>query len=283
MIKLLNEKAWICQIKNFLLFVFCRMKHNEVFLLSSNLAYVTILAFVPLLTVSFSIFSTFPSFLELKGNVESFIYESFLPDVGQTLASYLTVFVENASKMTGFGILFLSIIAISLIANIDYSLNRIWRVEKKRKWLYSFSIYWTILTLGPILIATSLVLTRLFHVTFISNEASVFQTIIILIAKVLITCCSFFILFQLVPNKTVDYRYSIFGSVVSFCLFKLIQDVFVYYVFYIASYEIIYGALASIPIVFLWMYLMWLIVLVGAECAAGLPDFLNQKNESQSK
>ena len=142
-------------IKKYLSYLLERFKADSVIVYSGYLSFVTLLSIVPLLAVIFSVLSLFPVFQDWQGEVESFVFKNFVPTLGEAIQEYFVRFVENATKMTSLGLVALFLVALLLISSIDHTLNHIWRVRKNRRKLVSFSIYWVVLTLGPVLIATS--------------------------------------------------------------------------------------------------------------------------------
>ena len=136
-----------------------RIHEDRIVFYAGYLSYVTLLSLVPLLAVVFSAFSLFPVFGEWRGEVEAFVFKNFVPKLGETIQGHFAEFIENATKMTPVGLIVLIVVALLLIYSVDHTLNHIWGVSKNRKLVISFSIYWVVLTLGPILIGTSILAT----------------------------------------------------------------------------------------------------------------------------
>ena len=137
--------------KKYLKYLYEQFKEDRIIFHSGYLSYVTLLSMVPLFAVMFSVFSLFPSFQEWRGDVEVFVFNNFVPTLGEEIRGHFVKFVENASKMTPVGIAVLVVVALLLISSIDHTLNHIWRVRKNRRLAISFSIYMVVLTLGPVL------------------------------------------------------------------------------------------------------------------------------------
>jgi membrane protein len=250
------------------------MVHDRVNVNAGYLAYITLLSIVPMLTVLLSILSSFSVFADVGLVIQNFVITNFVPASGDVVHSALLEFVANTGKMTVVGSVFLFIAALMLIFNIDKNLNYIWRVTKKRRAVLSFSMYWMVLTLGPILVGASIAATS--YVTSLSllqNEvvSSVFNTVIRKLPLIL-SFFAFFGLYLLVPNKKIHISHAVAGSLVAALLFELSKKGFAVYITQFPSYQLIYGALAAIPILFVWVYLCWLIVLVGAEVTAALGE-----------
>ncbi|EDK29354.1 ribonuclease BN [Vibrionales bacterium SWAT-3] len=250
------------------------MTHDRVNVNAGYLAYITLLSIVPMLTVLLSILSSFSVFADVGIVIQNFIITNFVPASGDAVHGALLEFVANTGKMTAVGSVFLFIAALMLISNIDKNLNYIWRVTEKRRAVLSFSMYWMVLTLGPILVGASIAATS--YVTSLSllqNEvvSGAFNTLIRKLPLIL-SFFAFFGLYLLVPNKKIHFSHAAAGSLVAALLFELSKKGFAAYITQFPSYQVIYGALAAIPILFVWVYLCWLIVLVGAEVTAALGE-----------
>jgi len=255
-------------------YLLARMTHDRVNVNAGYLAYITLLSIVPMLTVLLSILSSFAVFADMGVVIQNFIITNFVPASGDAVHSALLEFVANTGKMTAVGGAFLFIAALMLISNIDKNLNYIWRVTEKRRAVLSFSMYWMVLTLGPILVGASIAATS--YVTSLSllqNEvvSGAFNTLIRKLPLIL-SFFAFFGLYLLVPNKKIHFSHAAAGSLVAALLFELSKKGFAAYITQFPSYQVIYGALAAIPILFVWVYLCWLIVLVGAEVTAALGE-----------
>lgn len=261
--------AWCRQ---FTVMLWGRCRQDKVKITAGYLAYVTLLSLVPMLAVMFAMFSAFPVFDQLKGEIEAFVFSNFIPTAGDVVQSHLNGFIANASKMTSVGILALVAVALLLISAIDKSLNDIWRVKKHRRWLNSFSIYWMVLTLGPVLLATSLAVTSYLVSLDLVGQLGGLKTSLLKLVPFVSSVLVFLGLYLIVPNKIIRFKHGLVGALVGASLFELSKRLFALYITHFPSYEAIYGALAAIPILFIWIYLSWLVVLFGAETTATLEE-----------
>lgn len=249
-----------------------RCRADKITVTAGYLSYVTLLSLVPLIAVMFAMLAAFPMFADAKLAVQSFVFNNFVPASGELVQEYIDKFVGNASRMGMVGVLFLVGVALMLISAVDAALNRIWRIREKRRLVVAFPIYWMVLTLGPMLIGASLAVTSYmislaaFADEYTPGLSAFFLKLLPFFASVI----AFFLLFSLVPNKVVPFRAAMGGAVLSAILFELTKRAFALYVTHFPSYEAIYGALASIPILFVWVYLSWIVVLLGAEFAVCL-------------
>lgn len=247
-----------------------RCQQDQISVIGGYLTYISLLSLVPLVTVMFSMLSAFPMFAEFRTNMEQFIYANFIPSRGDEIQAYLTKFISNTGSMTAIGILALVLVALLLIHNIDKTLNKIWRVTSRPRLIISFSIYWMILTLGPILFGLSIGVTSyLVRLSaFADDYTPGFSTLVLGLVPYLMSLAAFFILYLLVPNIKVRVRHALWGALLAMLLFELSKRGFALYVTYFPAYQTIYGALALLPILFVWVHLSWMVVLLGAELTA---------------
>ncbi|MES9974796.1 MAG: YihY family inner membrane protein, partial [Candidatus Thiodiazotropha sp.] len=150
----------------------------------------------------------------------------------------------------------------------DKAFNTIWHVRRKRSPLAKFTVYWAILSLGPILIAISVGVTSyLVSIPFFSEAEAVVmvRTRLLSMMPVMISALAFTLLYALVPNRSVMLRHALAGGIIAALLFEATKRGFALYITTFPTYEAIYGALAVIPIFLIWVYLSWLVTLLGAE------------------
>jgi membrane protein len=281
---------WIKTIKNnsqnqaiwyFILFFLKRISKEQVHITAGYLSYVTLMSLVPLIVVMLSVMTAFPIFTEIKGIIENFVYQNFLPAAGDVVKEHITGFVTNASEMSAIAITFLFLFALLLISAIDTSLNKIWRITAKRRIVTAFSMYWMVLTLGPVLMGSSIAATS-YIVSLISiGTYDIFglTNIALRALPVFASIGAFLILYTVVPNKVVPIKHALLGATLAALLFEVAKKGFAFYITQLPSYERIYGALAGIPILFLWVYLSWLVVLIGALFTVSLDDFNSEEHD----
>lgn len=267
------SKYWL-EHKGLLFYFIRRVKREQIQVVAGYLSYVCLMSLVPLIVVMFSVMTAFPLFAKLQGSIEQFVYQNFVPSAGDVLQQYLTGFVDNASKMSAVAISFLFVAALLLISSIDSTFNKIWRVTDKRRSITSFAMYWMVLTLGPILVGASIALSSYIVSLVAVDEYDVLGLfdIFLRLLPLLSSVIAFIILYIAVPNKAVPFKFALLGAIVAGVLFELAKKSFALYITAFPSYQIIYGALAAIPIIFLWVYVSWLIVLTGALITVSLQE-----------
>jgi membrane protein len=266
--------SYLRYIEVFARYYFVRIKHDRISVSAGYLAYITLISIVPMLTVLLSVLSSFSIFSGVGEVIQSFVITNFVPAAGDAVSSALNSFVANTGRMSAVGGAFLFVAAVTLISNIDESLNYIWRVKQKRSWILSFSMYWMVLTLGPLLVGASLASTSyITSLQFLENE-TISGALSSLLAgfPFLLSLLAFTGLYLLVPNMQIKFWHALSGALVAAILFEASKKGFALYITNFPSYQLIYGALAAIPILFVWVYLSWFIVLLGAEITASLGE-----------
>jgi len=263
-----------------------RCREDNITISAGHLAYVTLLSLVPFIMVTFTIMSAFPAFASVRNKLEHFVFSNFVPTASDVVHKYMTDFVGNASQMSAIGILSLLVVALMLISNVDKTLNRIWRTQSDRPIVYTFAIYWMVITLGPMLIGSSVVVSSYLTglAAFTEEYTPGLGTFLLSLVPSGAAMLAFTILYMVVPNRRVFARHALVGAIVATIAFEITKSGFALYVTNFPSYELIYGALAVVPILFLWVYLSWIIVLFGAEFTCSLGEaFENRKAENEPR
>ncbi|WP_240642615.1 virulence factor BrkB family protein [Pseudidiomarina mangrovi] len=273
---LMSAKDKLVSAGRFLRYFGQRCLEDRITIIAGHLTFVSMLALVPMLVVVFSIFSAFPMFTDLRLQLETFLFANLMPTSGEVLSEYLNTFIGNVSKMTGVGVVFVIVVAVNLISTIDATMNRIWRNKQRRRLSVALAVYWMILTLGPLLMGSGMAVTSyvISLTAFADDYVSGFRTMLLSVVPVLTSLIAFVILYVMMPNRVVKVRHAIWGALVAAILFELAKRGFAAYITAFPSYEAIYGALAAIPIMLLWIFVSWNIVLVGAELTASIEEFL---------
>jgi len=260
---------------SFFYFLRKRIKQEQLQVVAGYLSYVSLMSLVPLMVVALSVATAFPIFADIHQSVEQFVFNNFVPTASDVVQQYLSSFVDNASKMSAVAISFLFIAALLLISVIDKTFNNIWQVTKKRRAITSFAMYWMILTLGPLLVGVSIAITS-YIVSFVSSgveDSFGISNLFFRLLPLLSSLAAFMLLYMLVPNKDVPFKYALSGALFAAILFEFAKKIFAAYLTAFPSYQAIYGALAIVPILFLWVYLSWLIVLGGAVITVSLQEY----------
>ena len=254
-----------------------RFNQNKLAQAAGYLTYSTMLAIVPLIMVVFSIFSAFPVFNEVTGALKEFIFTNFAPSASDMVGQYIDEFVNNSKKMSAVGIISLIVVALMLINSIDRTLNSIWQDTGTRPIFTSFAIYWLILTLGPLLVGVSIAASTYVKAMFESAASFSFGLKLLSFVPFLSTWFIFTMIYMVVPNKKVSIKHSAAGALIAAVFFTLGKQAFAWYIMTFPSYQLIYGAMATLPIMLLWIQLSWTVVLLGAQLAAVLAEVRSKK------
>ncbi|WP_409079889.1 YihY family inner membrane protein [Pusillimonas sp. SM2304] len=256
-------------------FALRRAAEKKLTQVASSLTFTTVLSIVPLLAVVLALFTAFPLFAEFRVALENFLTTSLMPpSVSDNVMLYLNQFAAKASGLTAVGSLFLIVTSVMLIMTIDEAFNNIWQVERQRPLQQRMLVYWAIISLGPILTGASLWATSMLareslgHVDELPTIIGFALSLIPLLA----TGLGFTALFVFVPNRRVLWKDALAGGFGTAIVLEIMRVGFAYYLTRFPSYTVIYGAFATLPIFLLWIYLSWLVILLGATVAATLPD-----------
>jgi membrane protein len=244
---------------------------------ASALSYSTILSFLPLTALVLVVFSSFPVLAEAKNRFLSVLLANFAPQIGDSAIQWFEFAAGNAAKTTAIGAIAFIFTSIMLLATIEDQLDTIWEVETPRSWGQRITAYWLVLTLGPLLLGGALTLST-YVADFVgaggphgtAQPALDWLGPLTRFVPVILEFVSLGFLYSVIPNTHVRWRDAIAGAVAAALALEALKWAFGFYILQISSYNLIYGAVAGVPIFLLWMYVFWLVVLLGAELAAAL-------------
>ena len=259
-------------------FVLRRFLDDRLFEAAGALSYTTAFALVPLSMVAFGVLSAFPVFDAWSERLSGYIFANFVPRAAQAVSGYLTDFSSNTKSLTTAGALALIVSLLVTLSSVEAIFNRIWRVPTARPKFGRFLVYWTVLTLGALVAATSLALsTRFFALAiFETVPGRWLEAILLKLAPMAIEMLAFAAVFKVVPHRTVHWRHALAGAVLSVLLFEAVKWGIGLYLGSFGSYQKIYGPLAFVPIFLLWVYLGWSSILFGASFASSMSAFRYQ-------
>lgn len=255
---------------------FARRRLREEMLpqVAGSLTFTTTLALVPLLTIVLAIFTTFPIFGQLRTALETYFAQALMPKaISNTIIANLTQFADKAKGLSALGAVVLLFTTTAMMGMIERVFNQIWRVRRARPLMQRMLTYWALITLGPLLFGLSISLTaQLFVVTGgVTKAVPMLGSVLSTLASVALTTGAYTLLYVAVPNRYVDWRDALWGALGAAIAFELAKRLFALFIRQFPTYAIIYGALAALPLFLVWMYLSWLITLLGAVVAAALP------------
>jgi membrane protein len=252
-----------------------RFREDRLGLTASSLTFTTLIALVPLVTVMLAVFSAFPMFGSFQKALEQWFLQSLVPDgIAKPVLAALTQFAAKAARMGSAGLAVLVLTALALMLTIDRALNAIWRVRRPRPIAQRVLIYWAALTLGPLLLGVSLSMTS-WALTRSQGVVGVLPGgvgFLLNAVEFVLMAAGMAGLFHYVPNTHVRWRHAIAGGVFVAAGLEIAKRILAWYVGAMPTYAGVYGAFATVPILLLWIYVGWLIVLWGAVIAAYSPS-----------
>lgn len=254
-----------------------RFREDRLGLTASSLTFTTTIALVPFFTVALAVFSTFPMFAKFQDVLQKWLVASLVPDsIARQVLGYLTQFAGKAAKLGGAGLVALLVTALALFFTIDRTLNGIWRVRKPRPFAQRVLFYWAAVTLGPPLLGASLSLTSL----AVSASKGVVGgmpggvSLLLNTLQFLLVAGGMACMFRFVPNTYVRWGHAWMGGLFVSTGLELAKKVLVLYLSKVPTYSAVYGAFATVPILLVWIYVVWSIVLLGAALTAHVPSLL---------
>ncbi|MFT7559337.1 MAG: membrane protein [Flavobacteriales bacterium] len=233
---------------------------------AAALTYMTLFALVPMMTVTYSVFSFIPAFQGVGEQLQEMIFSNFVPESGAEVQGYLSDFSKQAQRLTWFGVVMLVVTSLLMLKNIERTFNAIWGVKQGRRGLSSFLLYWAVLTIGPLLLGAGIVMsTYILSLRMMVAEYDQLGVVprLLGILPIFTTATAFSLLFIAVPNCKVPFKYAVSGGIVTAVCFELMKYGFGMTVAN-SSFKLIYGAFAAVPLFLLWINFLWMIVLLGA-------------------
>lgn len=252
-----------------------RFREDRLGITASSLTFTTLVSLVPLVAVMLAIFTAFPMFSKFQDSLQKYFLQSLIPDtIAKPVLAALTQFAAKAYRLGTFGLVLLVITALTMMLTIDRTLNGIWRVRKPRPIGQRVLVYWAAVTLGPLLLGVSLTLTSYVMsssrgiVSAVPGGVSVVLNII----EFMVLLLAIASLFRFVPNTYVRWRHALFGALFTGVGFELAKKGLSWYLTSVPTYTSVFGAFAVVPILLVWIYLGWVVVLLGAVVAAYAPS-----------
>lgn len=280
-----QEKLKSCfhTVRDFINFLIIRGKNDTILRVASSLSYTSLIALVPVLAIALAVFSAFPVFADVRQQIQDMFIQNLMPDAGQDLNMYFNDFINATAKLTTIGVVGIALTAVLLLSTIENSFNFIFKVSTPRRWTTKITLYWTVITLGPLLLGTGLSLRGMvaFHKIFAAMpEAQIW------IGKILpsvITCLLLIGVYVFIPNKKVSVSSAFVGAVTAMILFLILRQGFALFMLKNNTYKTLYGAIAAVPLTLVWMYLYWAVVIFGAVVTASLDEYRALKKQVITK
>ena len=255
-----------------------RFREDRLGQAAGSLTFTTTIALVPLVTVALAVFTAFPGFSDFQTILQKRLVESLVPEnISRQVLGYLTQFASKASRLGAAGVFALILSAVAMVFTIERTLNAIWRVRQRRPWPQKILLYWTALTLGPLLVGASVVvMTQLLNFTReLAPDGSVFNVRSLFgVIEFVLLVWGVSALYRYVPFAQVRWTHALIGGLWVATATELARKLLVAYFGKMPAYSAIYGAFATVPILLIWIYAAWVIVLIGAVMVANLPKLL---------
>jgi len=245
-----------------------QLGRDKVIIRASGLAYSSLLATVPMVAVAFAMFSAFGAFDEIKQEVQEFLFSQFLPTSQDEIVEYLNQFADGASKLGLIGFLFLVLAAILLLDNIESNFNNIWHVTTRRRFMAKITSYTSVLVFGTLLLGASITISARIRATLFRDvhfDPGTMETLGAWIFPLLLTFFAFLLMYLVIPYTRVRLKSALLGAFIGSMLWEVGKNLFANSVGVSVRYSTIYGSLAVIPIFLIWLYITWIIVLLGLE------------------
>jgi membrane protein len=247
-----------------------QLGRDKVIIRASGLAYSSLLAAVPLVAVGFALFSAFGAFEDVKQKVQEILFSQFLPTSQDEIVLYFNQFADGASKMGLIGFLFLVLASILLLDNIESNFNQIWHVTTQRRFIPKITSYTSVLVFGTLLLGTSITMSaRIKAMLFrdITFDPGTLEKLGTWVFPLIFTFLAFWLMYLVIPFTRVRIKSALFGAAIGSIFWELGKNIFANSIGHSVSYSTIYGSLAVIPIFLIWLYITWIIVLLGLEIA----------------
>jgi membrane protein len=254
--------------------VVARLRAAEMGRTAAALSFTSVLGVVPLFTVAFVYVARYPLFQQWLDALERFLLKHLLPGSGSIVRGYLTDFTAKAANLQGVSIAFVVITAVLLVATVEREINAIWGHRGTRPLWQRMIVFALGIVAGPLVIGAAVYSTTWVIEASVAQLPFTSQALPYLAPPlaVAITALAFTLLYALMPSRRVPLRPAAIGGLFAALAFEVAKQVFGLYVIKLPAYQLVYGALAALPLFLLWVYVSWVVVLVGAAVTATLAD-----------
>ena len=256
-----------------------RFAETDCLTIAGSLAFTSMLALVPVMTVVYVGLAYLPQFAALAADVEAFIFANLVPNSSAQIQAKLGEFAARAGNLTAVGLGSLVVTALMLLLSIERHFNAIWHLQTP-----SWGIGRTVLLVGLLTVGPSLLLAGIWISTYVLSlpliaDVGQFGPSSQLLGYLPIVCLFlvFSLLFKVIPNTQVLWSSALTGGLLTAAVFKLAFALFAWVSQYFV-YGAIYGALAVLPAFLIWLFLVWVILLLGAVfvCSLQQPESTDQ-------
>ena len=238
---------------------------KELSFYAASLSFYTIFAIIPLLMIFFSIFVNLPNFQSQIEQIRTLILSNILPTHTEVISSYLDTFMQNSSALGMMGLGYTLVASIMFFRNYEYIAAKMFN-STPRKFFDSLIMYWTMITLFPVVLAFSIYFSGEVQKTL---KGTADLSVLFDLIPYLLTWIMFFLLFKLSANKPLKILALLASSVLTTAVWLITKWGFVYYVFYNETYKSVYGPISIFLFMMLWIYISWFVLLYGMRFCEG--------------
>ena len=242
--------------------------------IAASLSFTTLLGLVPLFTVAFAYVARFPLFQRWLDALEPILLKFLLPTSSTTIRHYLSEFTARTAELQGISAIFIVVTAVLLVAQIEREINVIWGGNATRSFAQRAIVYALGFVTVPVVIAAAVYFTtwaieQSIAVVPIASQALPFlaRPFAVAIGTGILT-----LIYLIVPVRRVPLRAAVIAGFLAAVAFEIARSAFTFYILNLSTYRMVYGALAALPVFLVWVYLSWIILLVGAAIAATLAE-----------
>lgn len=261
-------------------YLYIRTDEAMVLRVASSLSYTSLIAVVPVIAVVLAVFAEFSIFDDVRSQVQDFVFQYFVPNIGDNIQQYFRKFVNATTKLKTVGLIGIAVTALLLLNTVESSFNFIFAVRKKRKILTRFALYALIITICPLLLGMAFSL-RGFLLTFKyfhPEEILGYEFFVSTVLPNLFIFAVFMLAYRLVPYRKIRFSSSLYGAISAFLMILILREGFGWFLKMNVTYSTLYGALAAVPLMLIWMYSWWAVVLFGAVITATIEEFCNKRD-----
>jgi YihY family inner membrane protein len=254
---------------------------------AASLASLSLLALVPVLSLGFWVLALSPSFGRLRDVFLKLIEQFMLPTVSTTVVKYLNQFATRGADLPIVGVLGFLVTAVIALSTVEKTIHLIWQVPNRRSWWRRLWLYAFILAGGPLLFATGFALTvglgaplvefLIESLTNTRQERRELSSILNVVWPFILSCVALTWAYRMVPSVPVRWLAALLGGVVSTVLLSVLKIALTWYFTAFPSFKTVYGTLATLPILLLWLNAMWLVILIGAIVVASIEGFEEER------
>ncbi|MDR0407600.1 MAG: YihY family inner membrane protein [Campylobacteraceae bacterium] len=242
---------------------------------ASSLSFHTILSVIPVLLITFSIFTKMPSFDEYHKKIESFIFNSLMPSQSEMISEYINKFLSNTVQIGIFGTITVLVISMMFFRDYENIFNKIMHASSRSFW-QSLSAYWTLITLSPVLLGFSFYISNILQ-DFLNSQG--YNVNFLALFPYLVVWALFFAIYMISSNAKISLRAGCVSSFLASFIWYISKALFVFYVTYNKTYLTIYGSFSIVLFFFIWIYCSWIIFLYGVKVCYILHSREQEKRE----